>query len=765
MTRTARTRRARRSARRSGPRLARLAALLVAAVAGATATAAPAGAAPPTDGWSCRAQSLDVNSGPLGVVLDPILDPIEGLLRTGEDGTQCVTNGATPLGGALAQVTTQLAPLGIDLGALSATTTIDATKVPRLQAPASTSRVAGLRISVAGAELVSVSALEARASATCAAGAAQYASSYDIGDVAVFGQSVDLTGPVQTITDPLMPLGPIVRLTPGHEVKTADGVARTALRVEVLEGITPVEVKLLDVSLAIASVNDHGTPCAIPAPPTVGVPSTTSARSLTAAVTPPAGRTIARCSFALTPLSGGGARTIAGTWANGACTASVPRDVAPGTYRTTVNAVTDGADPGEATSAPADLRIGYPGLGEVTLSGRNVGATLVLAQGTTLTSCTITVTPAGGSPVALPGKVADGRCSVDLPRAQYPPGTYDVTIDAVASDGSTDRVSKQIVLTGPQVGDPVAIGPLVVFPVAPGSGATITECTATAAPVGGTPRSVQTYIDPGTSSCTAGLPPEQFPPGEYDVEVTIKDSNGDVTTSRKRVTIVALGGAGGSGGANGGGGTGATGGKTQGQVAAERLICEKRRLSILDVRRSTSGVRVTGVAESALVGKRVSIRIARRGASTRQAGTATVRKDGTFSATVPAPAKRYLATSFALRYSATSGSASSRSVRLTRRTNITSSSLTSGKIKIAGRVSAPYPRRGTAVRVRIQTGCTSYRTVATVDTTRTGRFTAIFDPPADGSAAFYRVETRVPSRKGGPSRSRSFSLDRLVAGR
>ena len=736
--------------------------LLLAAVAGATATAAPAGAATPTDGWSCRAQTLDVASGPLGVVLDQILDPIEGLLRTGEDGTPCVTNGATPLGGALAQVTSRLAPLGIDLGAISATTTIDATKVPRLQAPASTSRVADLKISVAGAQLVSVSALSSQASATCAAGAAQYASSYDVGDVAVFGQSVDLTGPVQTITNPLMPLGPIVRLTPGHEVKTADGVARTALRVEVLEGIAPVEVKLLDVSLATASVNDHGNPCAIPAPPTVGVPSTTGSRSLTAAVTPPTGRTIARCSFTLAPLAGGDARTIAGTWAGGACTASVPRDIAPGGYRTTVNAVTDGADPGEATSAPADLRVGYPGLGDVTLAGRNVGATLVLAEGTTLTSCTITVTPVGGAPVALPGNVAEGRCSVDLPRGQYPPGTYDVTIDAVASDGSTDRVSKQIVLTAPQVGDPVAIGPLVVFPVAPGSGATITECTATAAPVGGTPRSVQTYIDPGTSSCTAGLPPEQFPPGEYDVEITIKDSNGDVTTSRKRVTIVALGGAGGNGG--GGGGV-ATGGKTQGQVAAERLICEKRRLSILDVRRSTSGVRVTGVAESALVGKRVTIRVARRGAGARQAGTATVRKDGTFGATLRAPAKRYLATSFALRYSATSGSASSRSVRLTRRTNITSSSLTSGKIKIAGRVSAPYPRRGTAVRVRIQTGCTSYRTVATVDTTKTGRFTAIFAPPADGSAAFYRVETRVPSRKGGPSRSRSFSLDRLVAGR
>ena len=764
---------------RSRPSVIRLLALAGCLIAGALAASGPASAAPPDDSWTCRSQALDVHSGPLGLALDPLLDPIEGLITAGGDDAACAPSGGSPLGGFLNQITTALAPLGIDLGAVTDTTSIDTTKVPRLQQPQAFAEVADLDIDLAGFEVLDVDAVEATATASCSAGVAQYSSSFDVGQVRLFGApfELDLDEPVTTISNGLAPLNTIVELRPGHEEKTADGATRTGLRVRVLQGLPGAEVQVLDVSLAVAKVADAGNPCVLPVPPTVGVPELTDGRSIAADVAPPAGRGIASCSFALTPTGGGAAVVVAGTYAGGRCTATLPESRLPaGSYSATATATTDAADPGRATGGAATLPVGLPDVGAATVDGRTVSAPVTTAAGRTITACRVTVVPvAGGAAVELPGTIADGRCRATLPRGQFPPGQYDVTIAVTDSTGFTGSQTTRVTIAGPTIGDPVPLGPLVVLPVAPGPGATLVECSAVVTPVaGGASKTVAGVLDPGTSSCSLVLPPAEFPPGEYDIATTIRDSYGDTASRTSRVPVIDLaalagGGAGtgnaGTGGGSGSGSGGSSGPKTTAQVAADRLACESRKVALLDVARSGKRVRVSGVAATDLVGRTVRIRVAGKGLRTRSIGSAKVRKDGRFSTTVPTPAKRYLTKSAAVRYSAAVGSATSRSLRLLRRTTITSATVSGKRIRLRGAISAPYPKAGQVVRIRRQVGCSTYRTVAKAKTTRSGRFTASFATPKDGSAAFYRVETKVPSRKGGPARSGSFSLPRLVAGR
>jgi hypothetical protein len=71
-----------------------------------------------------------------------------------------------------------------------------------------------------------------------------------------------------------------------------------------------------------------------------------------------------------------------------------------------------------------------------------------------------------------------------------------------------------------------------------------------------------------------------------------------------------------------------------GSVAAEQLSCTKKRLALVDVLRQGRRVKLFGVADRALVGKRVEIRFTADG---RRVALPTVRRDGSFSATAPLP--------------------------------------------------------------------------------------------------------------------------------
>lgn len=1088
----------------------------VAALA-ALATAAPgASAAKPTNGWTCEAKSLDVTSGPLGVLLDPLLNPIEDLIAVGGPDEACARHEASPLGGPLGQITGALRVLGIDLGALTTETDIDTAKRLREQAPEAHAKVAGLRIGLplAGA-LLTVDAVESRVSASCVDGRARFTSTYDIGDITAFGERVDLdlTRPVTEIAGILGPLGPVLRLTPGAVVRTADGERRTALRVQLLQ----FDASVLDVSIGVSDVQVAGTACdlalaptvdapavdgrtigALVAPPTgttitacsfsvtpqggtareaegtydatagrctatlprtafppgdyaatttastsdggaatsasrgfalvgptvgapalsgrelsvpvtpgsgatvatceitlgpvdgaatpltaaydaatgrctatlpagefpagdyeattkvtdsvgdtktgsavvttggpeVGVPTLTG-RTATATLTPAAGTTIASCRFAVTPRAGGAAKSVTGTVSGGACTATLPRaefpageydlvasavdseggvaqragtgalagptvgapvlddldlraavtpgsgetiatcavtltrdgggavpvtatydaasgscvaavpsDARPGAY-TVVTTVTDSGGETATRTDPVTLHgptVGVPTItdrtvaadvaaesgttvtgcefrltptgataktvagtvaagrcsaalpaaefaagaygivveatdsaarrrtnsgngtiaadpipqvvvvGTPTIDVRDVGAPVTVPDGTTLTDCTVVVTPkAGGAAVTVPGRLEGGRCVATLPAATVPPGDYDVVVTVTEQGGKETSSSGTVTVAGPTVGTPIAVGPIVVVPVTPGAGGTVTGCTLRITPVpSGAPVDVAGTYDPVSGTCAAALPSDRFPTGAYDVTTTVTDSQGSTASGAGRVAV-----------------TQPTERRVAdaADVAQSLLACEGGKIALIEARLTGTRVRVSGVALKALAGRTIQVRLSVKGRATRTVARPKVAADGTFATSVRAPAKRLRATKARAKYYAVIESTRSQALRLTRRTNVTSVTQSTGRVRISGRITSPRPRAGTPVVIGRRVSCTTYRTVARGKTDSRGRFSVTFSAPADKSAGLYRAQTRAPSKAGQPARNRTYTLPRIIVPR
>lgn len=123
-----------------------------------------------------------------------------------------------------------------------------------------------------------------------------------------------------------------------------------------------------------------------------------------------------------------------------------------------------------------------------------------------------------------------------------------------------------------------------------------------------------------------------------------------------------------------------------------------------------------------------------------------------------------LKTTARAKYVAQIDSTRSGALRLTRRTTLTSVTTRGGRITVKGRLSAPYPKAGQRVTIARRASCTSYRTVARTRTTKSGRFSVSFKA-TKGAAALYRVDTRVPSKRGQRAVNRTFSLPRIVTAR
>ena len=115
----------------------------------------------------------------------------------------------------------------------------------------------------------------------------------------------------------------------------------------------------------------------------------------------------------------------------------------------------------------------------------------------------------------------------------------------------------------------------------------------------------------------------------------------------------------------------------------------------------------------------------------------------------------------ATRYRVVVDGRASRTLRLVRRTLVSKTSVRNGRVTITGRITKPYPRVGLQISVQRRVDCKRYDDVATTTVRRNGRYSFSFTG-IKGRAYLYRVQTRVPSRKNGPSRSRSFSLPQIV---
>ena len=181
---------------------------------------------------------------------------------------------------------------------------------------------------------------------------------------------------------------------------------------------------------------------------------------------------------------------------------------------------------------------------------------------------------------------------------------------------------------------------------------------------------------------------------------------------------------------------------------------------LVDVRAGRTRVHLAGETARAGASQIVVLRL-----GARRVGTATVRPDGTFSATVPLPPRSARASN-ATRYSAALGARRSPALKLARR--MTASTLTSraGRVTIAGRVSAPLARPVRTVTLRQYQDCrgTAFTVVKrNIKVATDGRFRTTVPAPRRLAVAYYRAVTRVRKTTRNRTTYPTFTLLRGVA--
>lgn len=188
------------------------------------------------------------------------------------------------------------------------------------------------------------------------------------------------------------------------------------------------------------------------------------------------------------------------------------------------------------------------------------------------------------------------------------------------------------------------------------------------------------------------------------------------------------------------------------------LQCTTRRLVLEDVIERGGRVRLIGVADRALAGRRVSIRFLATG---RTAATATIRSDGSFSATAPLPARDLRATNRA-RYQAVIGREKSLDLKLRRRMTVDAVAVGGGKVTISGRVTRPLTSTPSVITVSRRVSCRRNEVVARITPRRDGTFRVTMKAPEGQAAAVYRLGTFVRKTTRNPKRYPTFTLPRAV---
>jgi hypothetical protein len=199
----------------------------------------------------------------------------------------------------------------------------------------------------------------------------------------------------------------------------------------------------------------------------------------------------------------------------------------------------------------------------------------------------------------------------------------------------------------------------------------------------------------------------------------------------------------------------APGGATQ-----AALQCTTRRLVLADVIPGRRRVRLLGYADRRYVGRQVSIVFTGTG---RRVARVRVRRDGSFSATAPMPARAIRGTNRA-RYYARIGRERSLRLKLMRRMQVLGVRTRGRQVTIAGRVVKPLAAPVRAIEVRRRISCSRWRVVRRIRPDRNGRFRVTLAGPPQQLAATYRLTTRVRASARGDSRKtfETFTLPRFV---
>src|SRR3954452_21888341 len=188
------------------------------------------------------------------------------------------------------------------------------------------------------------------------------------------------------------------------------------------------------------------------------------------------------------------------------------------------------------------------------------------------------------------------------------------------------------------------------------------------------------------------------------------------------------------------------------------LQCTKRRLVLTDVLRRGKRVRIVGVADRKLAGKRVSIHFTATG---RRVASAVVSKSGNFRTTAALPSKRLRRTNKA-RYQAVLGKEKSLRLKLVRRMVVRGVRSKSGKVTISGRVSRPLGRPARTIRVVRRVSCKRGIVVKRIKPRRDGTFRVTVSAPPRTQAAVYRLGTQVRKNTRNPKLFPTFTLPRAV---
>jgi hypothetical protein len=172
-------------------------------------------------------------------------------------------------------------------------------------------------------------------------------------------------------------------------------------------------------------------------------------------------------------------------------------------------------------------------------------------------------------------------------------------------------------------------------------------------------------------------------------------------------------------------------------TSALALQCTKRKLNLINVVERSDHVALLGAADKSLIGHRVDIVFTSTG---QKVGSAIVRPDGFFRASVPLPAASVRHTNNA-RYQAVAGSEHSLRLKLERRMHISSLRHRGGNVVISGVVTGPLASHTILIQQRVS--CTQLVTVKRIHTNADGTWSAVVPAPAKTQAAVYRATTQV----------------------
>lgn len=200
-------------------------------------------------------------------------------------------------------------------------------------------------------------------------------------------------------------------------------------------------------------------------------------------------------------------------------------------------------------------------------------------------------------------------------------------------------------------------------------------------------------------------------------------------------------------------------GRFSSPFAAAAMQCTDVRLRLIDVRPAGKRTLIQGVAEKDFVGKTASIFLT---FGNKKVGKATVKPDGTFSATVPLPAAKIRGTNAARYYAVISGKRTA-ALKFARRMFTTKLSSSGNKVTFAGFTTTPRAKRQKAVKIQERVTCTKYKTVASVKPDAKGRFKVTFAAPVNASTVVYRAQTSVPRSARSKTLFATYTLPTVLA--